>query len=173
MVPAEARRGLPVGCTSPLPQPPTGTGPCVGNTRRGRLDSATRGTGCEGRREGRQHGRGLAQSGVVSASWDRSQGLGLLPHRRSLQAWRGPGGGRGGRCVWSQGAFHSADTPAAGSATGPVSTWMKHTTLPRGKRCRHGPSGVRLPLRTSRQHLVWPVSSWSEEGGVQDGATAD
>ena len=55
----------------------------------------------------------------------------------------------------------------------PVSAWVKYTTLPRGKRCCIDPNGVSLPLTTSRQLPAWPVSLWREEGGVQDGATAD
>ena len=107
------------GARLPSRSPPRALGPVWGIPGEARLDSATRGRGCVGRGVGGQHGRGLAQSGAVTASWARSQGLGLLPHRRSLQAWRGPGGGPEGRCVWSQGACQSADTPAAGLAIGP------------------------------------------------------
>lgn len=91
------------GARLPSRSPPRALGPVWVISGEARLDSATRGRRCAGRVAGGQHSRGLAHSGAVRASWARSQGLGLLPHRRSLQARRGPGGGPEGRCVWQPG----------------------------------------------------------------------
>ena len=93
-------KGLPAGCMSPFlqpprpcEQPPTGTGPCVGNTRRGTIGFCLKGQGLCGEGSGQlAWQRPGPLWGAVRASWASSQGLGLLPHRRSLQAHRWPRG---------------------------------------------------------------------------------
>ena len=79
----------------------------------------------------------------------------------------------GDMCVAGRGPA-SLQTPQQQSQPeAPISAWVMYTTLPQGKRCCIDANGISLPLRTSRWLPVWPVSLWREEGGVQDGATAD